>query len=83
MVRSSPIFSGDPEIDIWGYYQLKGNEIEFRDIGGAACNSPGVYKYNVNDDKLNFTLINDNCDGRSTELSGIWNKVNTNLSYKS
>jgi CubicO group peptidase (beta-lactamase class C family) len=67
-------FSGDPEIDIWGYYQLKGDEIEFRDIGGAACNNTGLYLYNLTDDKLSFTPINDSCDGRSSGLSGIWTR---------
>jgi hypothetical protein len=65
-------FSGDPEIDIWGYFHLIGNQIEFRDIGGAACNNLGLYEYSLLDDKLTFKLINDNCDGRSTGLSGIW-----------
>jgi hypothetical protein len=53
---------------------LKGNEIELKDFGGAACNTLGVYKYNILDDKLSFTLINDSCDGRSSGLSGIWRR---------
>jgi hypothetical protein len=67
-------FSGDPEIDIWGYYHLNGNEIEFRDIGGAACNTSGLYKYAIINDQLTFTIINDICDGRSTGLSGTWTR---------
>ena len=67
-------FSGDPEIDIWGYYHLNGNNIEFRDIGGAACNNLGFYKYNLHDNKLNFSLIKDSCDGRIAGLSGIWTR---------
>ena len=67
-------FSGDPEIDIWGYYHLNGNQIEFRDIGGAACNNLGLYEYNLHDDKLSFSLIKDSCDGRTVGLSGVWLK---------
>jgi len=68
-------FMGDPEIDIWGYYLVNGKEIEFRDIGGAACNNPGHYKYRIRAGKLSFTLIDDSCDGRSSGLSGIWTRV--------
>ena len=67
-------FTDDPEIDIWGYYNLNGKQIEFRDIGGATCNTSGVYSYNIYCDKLSFTLINDSCDGRSSGLSGIWTR---------
>jgi len=67
-------FSDDPEIDIWGYYQLNRNQIELRDIGGAACNNIGLYEYSLLDDELSFKLINDSCDGRSTGLSGTWTR---------
>jgi CubicO group peptidase (beta-lactamase class C family) len=67
-------FSDDPEIDIWGYFRLNRNQIEFRDIGGAACNNLGQYSYSLLDDKLSFKLINDSCDGRSNGLSGTWTR---------
>jgi CubicO group peptidase (beta-lactamase class C family) len=67
-------FSGDAEIDVWGYYKLKDNQVEFRDIGGAACYTPGLYRYNILNDKLTFILINDGCEGRSIGLSGIWTR---------
>jgi hypothetical protein len=67
-------FSGDSEIDIWGYYKVRGNQVEFRDIGGAACNTPGRYMFKISDGKLTFTLLDDSCTGRSSGLSGIWVK---------
>jgi len=65
-------FYQDPEIDVWGYYYLNGNQVQIQDIGGDACNTNGLYSYYIHGDTLNFNIIDDNCDGRKTGLSGIW-----------
>ncbi len=67
-------FMGDPEIDVWGFYKIKNNQIEFEDVGGNACKSEGSYKYWIKNDTLQFHIINDTCDGRSQGLSGIWTR---------
>ncbi len=65
-------FMGNPEIDVWGYYYTRGNQIEFEDIGGNACKNNGVYKYFIDIDTLTFQPIEDNCVGRLNGLSGKW-----------
>jgi CubicO group peptidase (beta-lactamase class C family) len=67
-------FVGDPEIDVWGYYSIVDDQIEFEDIGGNACKPHGVYKYKIENDTLRFEPINDQCDGRKNGLTGAWFK---------
>ncbi len=69
-------FTGNPEIDVWGYYYLKDNQIELEDIGGNACKNNGIYNYSIQNDTLIFQTVNDNCDGRLMGLSGIWVRKN-------
>jgi CubicO group peptidase (beta-lactamase class C family) len=63
---------GDEEIDVWGFFTITGNEIQFTDIGGAACSNKGNYYYEIRNDTLRFTEISDECQGREIGLSGSW-----------
>lgn len=65
-------FYKDSEIDVWGYYELNGNEITITDIGGAACISEGKYQYEIIGDTLRFKEIIDECDGRKNGLIKDW-----------
>lgn len=69
-------FHGDAEIDIWGYYDLKGDTVIFKDMGGASCDYAGIYKYKIQNDTLRFQLIKDDeCDGRVSGMKGNWTRI--------
>ena len=56
-----------------GNYKIVGNEITFTD---PECEGiEGKYQYEVDAQILKFTIIDDECEGRGTILSGIWTKV--------
>ncbi|WP_171593762.1 serine hydrolase domain-containing protein [Marinifilum caeruleilacunae] len=65
-------FYKDSEIDVWGYYELSGKEINISDIGGEACTSDGKYEYQIKGDTLRFKLITDECDGRKNGMCKDW-----------
>lgn len=65
-------FYKDKEIDVWGFYELNGNQIKFNDIGGLACNEEGTYEFEITGDTLRFKEIMDKCDGRKTGLLKDW-----------
>jgi hypothetical protein len=67
-------FIGNPEIDVWGYYQIDNNKITFNDLGGNPCLSDGLYSYIINNDTLSFTPITDNCLTRESRFSEFWIK---------
>lgn len=76
--KSQSDFYGDEEIDIWGYYSLKGDTVIFRDMGGKSCDYEGLYRYKISNDTLRFQKIKDEeCDGRVRGMEGNWIRVNS------
>jgi CubicO group peptidase (beta-lactamase class C family) len=72
-------FYGEEEIDIWGYYSLKGDTVIFRDMGGKSCDFEGIYKYHIKNDTIRFQIIKDEeCDGRVRGMKGDWVRVKNN-----
>ena len=65
-------FYKNKEIDVWGFYEINGNQIKFNDIGGLACNVEGIYEFETIGDTLRFKEIMDKCDGRKVGLLRDW-----------
>ncbi|WP_197443757.1 YbjN domain-containing protein [Maioricimonas rarisocia] len=58
-------------------YVTAGNRVTFSDTGGdLACESPGVYQWQSQSDGLQFSKLDDTCEGRSEILAaGAWTPV--------
>jgi hypothetical protein len=69
-------FAGDEETDVWGSYEILGDQITFNDEGGEySADVAGVYTFKVDDTSLTFTIVNDPVTGRSMLLEGTWTKT--------
>jgi outer membrane protein assembly factor BamB len=62
-----------------GTWKASGNEVEFVLSGGqAGCQGPGRYRYNVEGDRLSFSLVSDDCVRRRMILDrSTWDPVTT------
>ena len=73
-------FSGglDSNPESYGSYSITETQISFYGEGGSAmCESnPGVYNFEIDYNKLTFILINDDCEGRSIAIEGVWDRYN-------
>ena len=68
-------FTGGEEADVWGSYEITGNQITFTDEGGDYnSDSSGVYKFESGDASLTFTTVDDPVDGRNMIVEGSWSK---------
>ena len=58
---------------------LSGDTVSFEDYDGiyACLGMQGKYKYTITNGLLNFTLVDDSCDGRQAITQMSWIKSNT------
>ena len=69
-------FTGDDEADVYGTYQISGNQITLTDKGGEySSDSSGDYVFQVDKTSLKFTTVDDPVDGRKMLVAGTWSRT--------
>jgi len=57
--------NADGSVEVQGDYTIDGDQITLQDKpGDNSCESPGVYKFNVEGDNCTVTVVADDCPGR-------------------
>ena len=57
--------------DTNGTYSISNDTIVFEDFKGNCVGDIGTYTFQIQNNSLDFTLINDNCLGRATQAGGL------------
>jgi len=63
--------------DLWGKYDIAGDQITLTRSGGLkpkGCDGKGVYRFALNNGRLKFTLIEDDCWLRKKNLLLDWKR---------
>ena len=63
----------DNSVVVTGTFAIKGDVIELRDLSGPlACNAEqiGRYQWKLEDTTLTFSLVSDDCQGRTQSVAG-------------
>ena len=69
---------GDGNTEVKGVYSVHGSRVAISDLKGTqACSGEliGIYRYEINDDTLIFTLIEDGCEDRKNSTGSKWIKL--------
>jgi hypothetical protein len=68
----------DGSEEITGVYQIEGDEVRLKDVQGdfdEKCKAVmGVYQFNLAQDGLHYTLLDDSCPGRVKNFKKVWIK---------
>lgn len=68
-------FGGNGSVDIRSRFTLNGNAIEFLDESGRTCPELGVYRIDLQEDYISFSVIQDECQGRIQTTLGFWTRM--------
>ena len=64
--------------EAWGNFTQHGNRITIVNTGGVAavtCDGAGVYRCKLDEQKLTFALVKDDCLARVLNLSKTWRRL--------
>jgi hypothetical protein len=69
-------FTGDDVVDVYASYDISGKKITFQDEGGEySSGTAGFYEFELGENSVTFTIVDDPVEGRSMMLAGTWSKA--------